>query len=721
MNSLSTFPAFEDKMRAATKDHIPQPDKEFVERLRRQLAQRRPAPLSWAQRLGLTLQRPRLSIALIIFTLLILATLIIGPQNVVSALQNLFGYVPGIGFVEADLVLVEPVSLEREGITLTIENLVATKEETTLIYRATNLPLGDLAAYRQAHQDDPDLDGPLSSQSSEHTLRAQDGTVYPGRIIKGSMEKDGRPDKRGTDWVGVIVFPPLPAGTRQITFQLDVLPNLYPGMAPENWEITIQLEPATGENPIPAYQPDYATLTPEAHPQPEITATPSMQAGVQLILNAVSVYENSLTISVSVLWENPFWNIADLRAFHSSTKIAPVGEPSTHYLTLTDANGTQVVLLLDILESPMLESERKATYIFSANVLTRNLVSPLTLTLNSLNITANLPPEEQARWSFEFTPTTAFQPGDCEPFSHAFNIYGIPFEFVEVCSILNPAEARTGGGGGGGGPSMYTPTPRPPIQYGLALHYIIGPDGDILITAKEAGKECPTNCAGAGWWGHISNEAQEWTSDVINLFYEQPTWPVTYIVDGIDFLLPGPWSIQFNLPPIQERNGEVDVSGGFEAAHLVAETIPDGTVMSPGENFIKTFILKNIGETTWEENYQLIIIDAVGDQTAMGSPLITLLGKQVAPGEEVEISIPLTAPPTPGRFVVVWKLINGQEHAVLVDGGNIWVHIVVTQALARVGNNVAISAMLVFPLAARAFIKVKNRRASLISWRLFLN
>ena len=41
-------------------------------------------------------------------------------------------------------------------------------------------------------------------------------------------------------------------------------------------------------------------------------------------------------------------------------------------------------------------------------------------------------------------------------------------------------------------------------------------------------------------------------------------------------------------------------------ANLVGETIPDGTIMQPGETFQKTWRLKNNGTCTWNSSYKIV-------------------------------------------------------------------------------------------------------------------
>jgi len=87
-------------------------------------------------------------------------------------------------------------------------------------------------------------------------------------------------------------------------------------------------------------------------------------------------------------------------------------------------------------------------------------------------------------------------------------------------------------------------------------------------------------------------------------------------------------------------------------ANLVGETIPDGTIMQPGETFQKTWRLKNNGTCTWNTSYKIIYWS--GD--LMGGLQEYPLSKVVAPGEDVEIPLSLVAPTTNGNFSGYWKL-----------------------------------------------------------------
>ncbi|MCK4962944.1 MAG: hypothetical protein KAS19_10675, partial [Anaerolineales bacterium] len=91
------------------------------------------------------------------------------------------------------------------------------------------------------------------------------------------------------------------------------------------------------------------------------------------------------------------------------------------------------------------------------------------------------------------------------------------------------------------------------------------------------------------------------------------------------------------------------------AAYVKDVTIPDGTDLAPGDNFTKTWRLKNTGTCTWTSGYSLIFDH--GD--SMGGPASKqLTAGTVAPGQTADVSVDLTAPNTPGTYKGYWKLRN---------------------------------------------------------------
>jgi hypothetical protein len=89
------------------------------------------------------------------------------------------------------------------------------------------------------------------------------------------------------------------------------------------------------------------------------------------------------------------------------------------------------------------------------------------------------------------------------------------------------------------------------------------------------------------------------------------------------------------------------------AAFVSDVTIPDGTVMSPGEDFTKTWRLRNTGSCSWNGSYKLIFKegDAMG-----GAASQQLTVGTVSPGQTVDISIDLTAPNSQGDYRGDWLI-----------------------------------------------------------------
>jgi hypothetical protein len=123
------------------------------------------------------------------------------------------------------------------------------------------------------------------------------------------------------------------------------------------------------------------------------------------------------------------------------------------------------------------------------------------------------------------------------------------------------------------------------------------------------------------------------------------------------------------------------VPTGDKAEFVADVNVPDGTVFAPGEAFEKTWLIKNVGTTTWTTEYALLFID--GD--LMGAPAAVPLPKDVAPEGSVEITVNMVAPAEPGNYRGYWKLKNasGQIFGMGANANEaIWIDIVVQSALA---------------------------------------
>lgn len=92
-------------------------------------------------------------------------------------------------------------------------------------------------------------------------------------------------------------------------------------------------------------------------------------------------------------------------------------------------------------------------------------------------------------------------------------------------------------------------------------------------------------------------------------------------------------------------------------AGFVTETIPDGSQFTPGVSYTKTWTLRNDGNCTWTKDYSVVFVSG----TSMSAPAsMPLTDKNIAPGESVVISMPLTAPNTAGAYKAEFKLRSAE-------------------------------------------------------------
>ena len=93
----------------------------------------------------------------------------------------------------------------------------------------------------------------------------------------------------------------------------------------------------------------------------------------------------------------------------------------------------------------------------------------------------------------------------------------------------------------------------------------------------------------------------------------------------------------------------------IEALYIRDETVPDGSLLQPGQAFTKTWRLLNSGRTAWVAGFKL----AFDGQEKMGGPDSVPL-PAAAPGQEVLVSVPLVAPTGAGRHAGIWRPRDAQ-------------------------------------------------------------
>ena len=111
------------------------------------------------------------------------------------------------------------------------------------------------------------------------------------------------------------------------------------------------------------------------------------------------------------------------------------------------------------------------------------------------------------------------------------------------------------------------------------------------------------------------------------------------------------------------------------SASFVSETIPDGTITSPGSVFTKIWRIKNTGTCGWNSSWKFVYIsgDILGGSTLYNFP------RPAAPGDTVDVPVVFTAPQESGSYRGYWK-IQSPWGLVFGDSGSghaFWVDIVV--------------------------------------------
>ena len=99
------------------------------------------------------------------------------------------------------------------------------------------------------------------------------------------------------------------------------------------------------------------------------------------------------------------------------------------------------------------------------------------------------------------------------------------------------------------------------------------------------------------------------------------------------------------------------------AVFLADVTIPDDSVLPPGQPFEKIWAVRNAGTCFWEAGTQLVF--AGGDQMEGPSPVAI---QPTAPGQIVNVSVNLVAPQEGGTYSGLWQLemVDGQRLDVLL-------------------------------------------------------
>jgi hypothetical protein len=134
-----------------------------------------------------------------------------------------------------------------------------------------------------------------------------------------------------------------------------------------------------------------------------------------------------------------------------------------------------------------------------------------------------------------------------------------------------------------------------------------------------------------------------------SLFVPSPTFTLSPASQESPILSP---TLELSPNPTDALTGKAPLCN--DSLFLDDMTIPDGTILAPEENFVKTWRFKNFGACKWTTSYAIGF--AFGD-AMRGTE--TKLPNSVDPGAYVDIAVNMTAPKAAGWYGGWWRLKNG--------------------------------------------------------------
>jgi hypothetical protein len=109
------------------------------------------------------------------------------------------------------------------------------------------------------------------------------------------------------------------------------------------------------------------------------------------------------------------------------------------------------------------------------------------------------------------------------------------------------------------------------------------------------------------------------------------------------------------VPFAQVTDASGTVIALCDSLDFVADVnVPDDTNMSPGQDFVKTWRVKNTGSCPWGEGYELVYAGYANEMDGQAQALTQV----VQPGQEVELSVQFTAPDEIGEYLSAWQMSN---------------------------------------------------------------
>lgn len=347
MNNSSSL-SIEEKVKLATQ--MPAPRPEFAEELWQQIAahpRQQPAP---SRRAAHLFARPVWAVSIVLL-ICVIGIAVVGPQRVVAAFSSLFGYVPGIGFVQDTntIRMVDaPVRVERDSVIVTVESGLADAQGVHLSLKVDGLST-DKFVYSPS----------LSEKKVEPYLQLPSGQHI--QLISSLSS-------RGKETIAKYLFGVIPVDVDQVILVLPNLPGLEEGEAAENWQIPLNLRNLNQKDRVTASLP----------------------------VEVLSEKRNGITLVLEEAVQEVDYTILKVRLDTGNPSIAPNNE-WWNQLTLTDQDGK----IYPLTDTPTVDPNNATTRVLKTTALRGT--ARLALTLRNLDLSIGFPNPESAP-GFRFDP-----------------------------------------------------------------------------------------------------------------------------------------------------------------------------------------------------------------------------------------------------------------------------------------------------------------------------
>lgn len=601
--------------------------------------------------------QPRVKVfAAAFLILLVLAIGLVSVPAVQAAFQSWFGYVPGIGLVsEGQIrVLAEPVSVTREGITLTIKEVLTDSTQTTVVYSVDGLSMDMLDS-------NPLVNTPGCYKDA--VLRLPEGELSQTRQI-------------GTSWISGFehkgVYPAIASTVKEVTFVLPCIRSALPGKAPENWELSFRLIPA------PADMTAFPVIEISTPIQATATSLAQTEAPTQVPMATLSTEEIFLSLDRAVQMDDGYLIYATVHWENTGLNSLDLLNPSTVHLL--DANGKEITYTFDDDAKNSLTPGRGQT-VFVIRTAPIRASGPLTMVIDSVSVT--VPVLTPA--SFTFDPDPDPQPGQVWELNQDIDLgYGHSLRVLRATYPLPPMAHL-------------------PQQAGFSFEMESKTGVYSAMVFDHANP-----LVGAGGGG--GDSSPEIFRTGFTYRGSMPEEPVTVNVESFTVNLPGPWKAQWT-PPVTQSDLPAQPSACLNReswpqalqAHASLPTDLSGTlalsdVVPPSYNYQATVlridgsILKSIGfgsaPTLSPDGARVVYVGPSIDAPADGLYIMDIASGETArlPGTRAGDANPLWSPDgstiaftrgpssgligAPGPYHIVVVNPDGSNFRQLTDGSD---------------------------------------------------